>query len=55
MTIDRIETESVGVSVFSPLVPWDVRLSPTARTICSNVASIGEMVEQFRHLWLQTR
>ena len=48
-TIDRIETESVGVSVFSPPFPGMYVYTDSPHDM-GNVASIGEMVEQFSHL-----
>ena len=48
-TIDQIETESVGLSVFSPPFPGMYVYTDSPHDM-GNVASIGEMVEQFGYL-----
>ena len=48
-TIDRIETASVGVSVFSPPFPGMYVYTDSPHDM-GNVASIGEMVDQFGYL-----
>ena len=48
-TIDQIEDASVGLSVFSPPFPGMYVYTDSPHDM-GNVASIGEMVEQFSHL-----
>ena len=48
-TIDRVESESVGMSVFSPPFPGMYVYTNSAHDM-GNVSSIGEMIEQFAYL-----